>query len=821
MLFCNLRSSTAPQLYQTEKLEKRFHSIRLHRVQKASVAVTMSVAQRPSRPLLDNPFRPVPTEDPVYPSCYAAPVSLKAPYLDSSRTTTTNKAHTEQPADIPAEIAKKNRLYAAARASGSPEDWEAFKRQRCHIGKLLRESRKANNRNNGDLKGRRVAFKSEFYCDACEVGFADGAELTGHISEHVPCDRDGCAFQACPQLVSLHVKLQHDTELIRRCGPATEEDAEEWRRQRRLRYPTLRNIEAKKAVEAELRERREMLGHGPERRFPARRPKRKRQQRRSQRERAAEARPNQSAVVASSVVVETTPVAEAPPPLSPFRGVGAAETRVKTEPVEIEEDKLRITDSESDAEVRPTEVATPAVGGALGSLMTCYDSDSDDGEPAAKRLVTETPVAAATPVPAAVPCNPVPACLPATPVAAPATTFGGAATTKSTSVAVPSEVRTKCPTKMPTSSAHGPKRQRRGMQAHPNPVPLCRPTLLQKLLAPEIRHERNIVLQCVHYVVQNNFFVGQFPGKPLLKQPESLQEPVGQTAALPPQQSPDSTLEQATDQTTKLPQERTSELAIKQSPEPALKQLTSECSESTSNLASEQSAEPISITSEQTQLLEQTYEQSTDEVTKLTTEPTLKLALEQPAETLSERSEQTWFLETTSEQSTDEATKMSSESTSKCPQQTSAASEQTQFLEITSEQSTDEATKMSAEAASRGLEPTSDTISKEPAEHTSEQTELLGPTSEQSTDGETVNLSTQPTSNSATKQLPELASEPTSDFSEQTSDPATKQLPKLGLEQFTNKAVVMFLEPTSECSQQIADSARGPSSQLASGHTTK
>ncbi|CAN7944298.1 unnamed protein product [Ixodes pacificus] len=721
----------------------------------------MSVAQRPSRPLLDNPFRPVPTEDPVYRSCYAAPVSLKAPYLDSPRTTTTNKAHTEQPADIPAEIAKKNRLYAAARASGSPEDWEAFKRQRCHIGKLLRESRKANNRNNGDVKGRRVAFKTDFYCDACEVGFADSAELSGHISEHVPCDRDGCAFQACPQLVSLHVKLQHDTELIRRCGAATEEDAAEWRRQRRLRYPTLRNVEAKKAVEAELRERREMLGHGPERRFPARRPKRRRQQRRSQRERAAEARPNQSAVVAPSVVVEqTTPVAEAPPPLSPFRGVGAAETRVKTEPVKMEEDKLRITDSESDAEVRPPEVATPAVGGALGSLMTCYDSDSDDdGEPAAKRPVTKTPVAAATPVPASAPCNPVPACLPATPVAAPATTFGGAATTENKSVAVPLESRTNGPTKMPIASAHGPKRQRHSMQAHPNPVPPRRPTLLQKLLAPEIRHERNIVLQCVHYVVQNNFFVGQVPGKPLLKRPESFQEPVGQTAALPPQQSPDSTLEQATNQTTKLSEEQISELAIKQSPEPALKQLPSERSESTSSLASEQSAEPISITSEQTQLLEPTYEQSTDEVTKLTAEPTSKLALERPAETLSERSEQTWLLETTSEQSTDEATKMSSESTSKCPQQTSAASEQTQFLEITSEQSTDEATKTSTEPTFKGLEPTSDQISKEPAGHTSatsEQTELLGLTFEQSTD-EAVNLSTEPTSNSATKQLPELA----------------------------------------------------------------
>lgn len=33
-----------------------------------------------------------------------------------------------------------------------------------------------------------------------------------------------------------------------------------------------------------------------------------------------------------------------------------------------------------------------------------------------------------------------------------------------------------------------------------------KPTLLQQLLANEIRHERNIILQCVKYVVENNFF---------------------------------------------------------------------------------------------------------------------------------------------------------------------------------------------------------------------------------------------------------------------------------------------------------------------------
>jgi len=31
-------------------------------------------------------------------------------------------------------------------------------------------------------------------------------------------------------------------------------------------------------------------------------------------------------------------------------------------------------------------------------------------------------------------------------------------------------------------------------------------TLLEKLLEKDIRHERNLVLQCTHFIVQNNFF---------------------------------------------------------------------------------------------------------------------------------------------------------------------------------------------------------------------------------------------------------------------------------------------------------------------------
>lgn len=38
------------------------------------------------------------------------------------------------------------------------------------------------------------------------------------------------------------------------------------------------------------------------------------------------------------------------------------------------------------------------------------------------------------------------------------------------------------------------------------PKPKPPSTLLQKLLSKEIRHERNIILQCVRYIIKNNYF---------------------------------------------------------------------------------------------------------------------------------------------------------------------------------------------------------------------------------------------------------------------------------------------------------------------------
>lgn len=293
----------------------------------------------------------------------------------------------------------------------------------------------------------------DFYCDACEQGFANHVELTNHYSEHVSCPRDGCDFAASPTLVSLHEKLQHDNPLIRRCAnvAVTIDDVEEWRRQRRLRYPTLRNIEAKKAAEAEQQMRREVLKEDSKRR----RFKKRRHGRRNAS--AANRAPQQQ-----------------PPPPPPVREASPREASpVKSTPNEPDQ----ITDSESDVEQKaPAPPSPPAVSSALASLMACYNSDSDD----------ETPVE----IQQAVPSGVVP------------------------DQAPPNEVASSPDTPMettPVNSAQPPQPTQTTDKAPLRQKPTYRPpprrlTLLQKLLASEVRHERNVILQCAHYVVENNFF---------------------------------------------------------------------------------------------------------------------------------------------------------------------------------------------------------------------------------------------------------------------------------------------------------------------------
>ncbi|KAH7975540.1 nuclear fragile X mental retardation-interacting protein 1 [Rhipicephalus sanguineus] len=292
----------------------------------------------------------------------------------------------------------------------------------------------------------------DFGCDTCDQGFASQADLSVHCAGHVVCPRDDCGFEASPAVVALHEKLQHDSPFIRRTAAVgTDEDVEEWRRQRRLRYPTLQNIEAKKAAELERHARREVINEDARGGRRRRRNNNRRRQRAHRRSSPAGRVPEPPRQQQPSQP-EPSPVEEEPPSREDLR------------------DKPdQITDSDSDGEQHSANAAKPPeslVSGALASLVACYGSDDDEAP------VEPLPSEAVPPLPTEV--------LPAE---------------------VKPAVRAKA-TPPPTRKADWPPRRKL--------------TLLERLLASEMRRERNVILQCVHHVVDNDFFGQAGSDEPLL-----------------------------------------------------------------------------------------------------------------------------------------------------------------------------------------------------------------------------------------------------------------------------------------------------------------
>lgn len=424
-------------------------------------AVTM-LASCASRELLANPFRTSPTETPIKtayePVVIAQPTPERASLHTCSNGTPSEKTSSDKPwltDEVKAAIEKKNKLYHAARESNDPKDWAAFKRQRFAIGKLIRATRPARERKLTQQP------KSDFYCDPCESGFVDQAEYDDHVSQHVSCEHGGCRFSACPKLVELHRKLQHDTGLVRRLFTDSPEDATEWIKQRRARYPTLRNIAAKKAQEKEMRARKEVL----KTKTWKRRCKRPQRRRRGHGRKNAENKVFQKEEPANVAAVKEEVVEQPDCSLVMFRGTGEMDEVQLEEPEQEEKEEGQITDSDSDRPAAPVKKEIE-VAGALRSLIACYGSSSEDEEPEGRP-------------PAVLPAKADPPPKPAV---------------------------SEAPVPTQSKPQRRQAKRRAPVQGKVPHISKRRLTLLEKLLANEIRHERNVLLQCVHYVVKNRFF---------------------------------------------------------------------------------------------------------------------------------------------------------------------------------------------------------------------------------------------------------------------------------------------------------------------------
>ncbi|XP_067007836.2 FMR1-interacting protein NUFIP1 isoform X2 [Anabrus simplex] len=108
--------------------------------------------------------------------------------------------------------------------------------------------------------------EDEFYCVTCDRQFKSAELLTIHEAEHETCGRDGCTFTAHPKVVAKHIEVQHNTGLYKKIGNLdTPEAIAQWIADRKKNFPTRENIERKKLEKEEKFKRGERLADNEKR----------------------------------------------------------------------------------------------------------------------------------------------------------------------------------------------------------------------------------------------------------------------------------------------------------------------------------------------------------------------------------------------------------------------------------------------------------------------------------------------------------------------------------------------------------------------------
>lgn len=314
--------------------------------------------------------------------------------------------------------------------------------------------------NNASSRPKRQRKEPTFidYCDVCDRGFKNNAKKVEHYQQHIKCDEPGCSFEAHFKLVAIHKQNLHGPNALR-IKVETPEEIQRWREERKRKYPSYSNVQQK----ADKMSKRERQGNVLDNKNFGKM-RHKKQVTSIQRNATAQSQTKIDRVSQQDSSTNQNDIGS-----KSLLGLFSTS-----------HDSSGEMSSEDDTNDQNAKNMS-----ALGSLMQSYASSSDtelENESSNLQKVPE-------PFPESdlnvIFNEPIPDRNPAE--------FLGSDTSDSKKTS-------------PGLQSHGHIKQNKPKRQGGHSQGKTRQSLLEMLLANDIRKERNHILQCVRYIVENNFF---------------------------------------------------------------------------------------------------------------------------------------------------------------------------------------------------------------------------------------------------------------------------------------------------------------------------